>query len=121
MKEWEKEIPLGVAEVLRETKSETTSKSLKMLGKADLKVVTPLDEIRKVARKYSRRHKVPIRISEEVFKDHPGSDALHVYSRGKSVIYLHPILKYYGPTYIKGVIEHEIDHMEVEQKWEKTL
>ena len=121
MKEWEREIPVAVAEVLREERSETTSVSLGALKAAELKVVTPIGEIRRIANRYSRRYRVPIRISEGMFRDHPGADALHVYARGKSVIYLHPILKYYGPTYIEGVIEHEIDHMMVEKKWEKIL
>ena len=121
MKEWEKEIPIEVARVLRKSKGETASEGLRMLKTADLKVVTPLSEVRRIASRYSRRYKVPIRISEEIFKDYPWEDALHVFAGGKSVIYLHPILRYYGPTYIKGVIEHEIDHMKVEKRWEEIL
>ncbi len=121
IREWEKEIPVAVVEVLREERGEASSVSLRVLREADVEVVTPIGEIRRIANRYSRRYKVPIRISEEIFKDHPDADALHVYARGKSVIYLHPILKYYGPTYIEGVIEHEIDHMKVEKKWEKIL
>lgn len=122
-KEWEKDMPLGVADVLREFCDKKSTKGvLRELEKADLDVVTPLSEIRRVAKSYSKRFRVPIKIDGKYMdKEHPGADAAHVYRKGKSTIFLHPILKYYTPEYVKGVIEHEIDHMKVEQKWEKTL
>lgn len=122
MKEWEKDVPLGIAAVLNEYAKSTTAKTFDGLEGADLSVVTPLSEIRSIARRYSKRYHVPIRINEKFMEDeHPGADAVHVYRKGKSVIYLHPILKYYPEKYVKGVIEHEIDHKGVEDKWEKVL
>lgn len=122
MREWEKDLPLGVAEALNKSLSKGTAKAFKKLEDSDLKVVTPLSEIRKIARRYSKRYHVPIRINAEYIEEHnPGADAVHSYYKGKSAIYLHPILKYYTIPYIKGVIEHELDHKRVEEKWEKVL
>ncbi len=121
MKEWEKGMSLGVTEVLNKSKSLSSSKTLDELESADLKLETPLGKIRDIARRYSKRHKVPIRISEEAFKDYPGADAIYLWDGRKSTVYLHPLLKYYTESYIKSVIEHEIDHMKVEKKWDKIL
>lgn len=121
MKEWEKDMPLEVAAALCDRRDLPTAKTFSQLEKEDMQVVTPISEIKRMARVYSKRHKVSIRIDEREFKSHPFADSLEVRYKGKSVIYLHPILKYYTPEYIKGVIEHEIDHMKVEEKWEKEL
>lgn len=122
MKEWEKGIPLGVAEVLNKIAGKSTKRGFGMLERADLDAVTPMSEIRSIAKRYSKKYHVPIKIdAKRIEEEHPGADAVHAYRDGKSVIYLHPILKYYSPEYVKGVIEHEIDHMKVEEKWEKTL
>lgn len=120
-KEWEKDLPIGVADVLSDTRKETTSKTLKELRGEKIRVVTPMTDIRSIAKKYSKKHKVPIKVSEEAFEDHPYADALHIYRRGKSTLYLHPVLAYYPEKYIKGCIEHELDHAQVEKKWEGIL
>ena len=120
-KEWHKDLPIGVADILNETKDETTSKSLVILRREDIDIVTPITDIRSLAKKYSKKFKVPIRVSKEAFKDYPYADALHQYKKGKSTIYLHPILQYYPEKYIRGCIEHEVDHMKVERKWEGVL
>ena len=121
MKEWEKEVPLGIAVALRETKDKTVNRAVVMLEKREVPEMTSISRIREIARGYSRRYKVPIRISSKPFREHPESDAIHRYEKGRSTIYLHPILQYYPERYIRGTIEHEIDHMHVEQKWEGEL
>jgi len=126
LKEWEKEIPFGVGVALNNLSEKDSSEILKGMKKYDLKIVTSLGKIREIARKYSKRYKIPIKIDEEKFDTHPNADAFHSYSYGngdevKGVIYLHPILQYYPEIYIKGVIEHEIDHSKVEKKWSKVL
>ena len=122
LKEWEKSMPIGVTNVLNECRKEPTSKIFAVLQKEDLDVVTPISEIRRIARSYSKRYHVPIKIDEGYMeKSHPDADAVHVYRKGKSTILLHPILQYYTPEYIKGVIEHELDHRKIELKWEKFL
>lgn len=120
-KEWEKDLPIGVADALNENKESTTSECLRFLKREEIDVVTPLTDIRDIAKRFSKRYKIPVRVSEDAFKDYPHADAMHRYRRGKSVIYLHPILKYYPEKYIKGVVEHEIDHAKVERKWEDIL
>ena len=122
-KEWEKEVPIGIADALGENKDRSSSECLRILEKEDLKVLTPVGRIREIARSYSKKHKIPVRINEGFFKkmDYPHADAIHSYYKGKSVIYLHPILKYYPEKYIRGCIEHELDHARVEQKWEEIL
>lgn len=122
MKEWEKDVPLGIVNTLNtECKGATTTRCLEILEGEDLDTLTSTTRIRGIAKGYSKRHRVPIRISKEFFKDHPYADAVHTYRKGKSVIYLHPLLKYYPEEYIRGTIEHEIDHMKVEKKWEDIL
>ncbi len=122
MREWEKGMPIGIANVLNRTAGKDTRVAFKALEKAELDTITSLSEIRAIARRYSKRFKVPIVVDAEfIDREHPGADGVHAYRKGKSKIYLHPILKYYTRPYIEGVIEHEIDHMKVEQKWEDIL
>lgn len=122
MRDWEKNMTLGVAEVLNENAKESTKATFRVLKKEKLDIITPISEIKKIARRYSKKHHVPIRINKErIEKNHPGADAIHSYGNGKSVIYLHPILQYYTPEYIKAVIEHELDHRKVEMDWEGKL
>ena len=120
-KEWEKDLPIGVADALTEHREDATSEILKFLKREKLDVVTPMTDVRGIAKKYSKKFKVPIRVSEEAFKEHPYADALYRYRKGKSVIYLHPILAYYPEKYIVGCIEHEWDHAKVEREWEEVL
>ena len=123
MKEWEKGITLGVAETLNENRGLSTSKAYGKLKRTGLDTITPISKVRQIAKRFSRKYRIPIilDISEKHFKEHPEADALHHWEGGKSTIYLHPILQYYTPRYIEGVIEHEIDHARVEEKWEEKL
>ena len=121
LKEWEKKVPLGICRAFSKLEGSTSSDALKGIERYDLEPMTSLSRTREIARKYSKRHKVPIKLDEEKFDNHPYSDGFHSYRGGKSYIYLHPILQYYPESYIKGVIEHELDHRKVELKWESTL
>ena len=121
-KAWERDLPVGMADTLGKYKNKPSSQALRDLRREERAgVVTSLAEIRNLAKLYSRRFKVPVRISESAFKDNPHADALHVLKGGRSTIYLHPILVYYPESYIRGAIEHELDHMNVERKWEGIL
>jgi hypothetical protein len=90
-------------------------------------VVTSLGEIRQMARRYSRKYGVPIRVSaEKVDEAGEGTDATYHYRysrKGKVVgtIYLHPNLQYESRAYVDSTIRHEIQHFRVEQKWEDRL
>lgn len=120
-KEWEKDLPLGVADALSESKDKDTSEALKFLKREKVDVVTPITDIRSIAKGYSKRSKIPVRVSEKAFEGLPFADAFHKYRKGKSTIYLHPILQYYPEKYVRGTIEHELDHAGVERKWAKVL
>lgn len=120
-KEWEKKVPLEIVDVFNECGGKTSSKTLSELRKSGVGKLTPLTHIRSIAKGYSRKYKIPITVSEEAFKDNPWADGLHRYTKGKSKIYLHPILQYYPEKYVRGVIEHELDHAKVEEKWEEVL
>lgn len=121
LKEWEKEVPLGIVRSLGATRGKSSTRSVDVLEREECPTMTSIGRIREIAKKYSKRYGVPIKISEEPFREHPHADAIHQYWKGKSTIYLHPILKYYPESYIEGCIEHEIDHREVERKWEDIL
>ncbi len=128
MRLWEKEVPLGVAEGLRKFGKESSSSMLEKLGKEKVGIETPIGEVRKIAKSYSKRYKVPVRVTridDDIWESNPYADAVHSYCRTngkiKSIIYLHPVLQYYPKSYIKGVIEHELDHRKVEVEWERKL
>jgi len=118
---WEEEVPLNVAEFLRRHRKDSSQVTFEGLRARSIRVVTPLPRLRKIARSYSRRYKIPVRISEKAFGDLPHADACYKYGRGKAIVYLHPVLTYYPESYIQGAIEHELDHARVEEKWEDVL
>ena len=90
-------------------------------------VLTPIPEIKRMARRYSLKYHVPIRISAEAVEElGPDVEALYNYhynKKGKVVgtIYLHPDLQYDSRAHVDSTIRHEIQHFRVEQKWEDRL
>lgn len=87
-------------------------------------VMTPLSEIRRMARRYSKKYGVAIKVSAKMVEElGPEAEALYYYRynrRGKVVgtIYLHPDLQYEPRAHVDSTIRHEIAHMQVERKWE---
>ncbi|KKM01207.1 hypothetical protein LCGC14_1796720 [marine sediment metagenome] len=90
-------------------------------------VVTPVREIRRMARRYSSRYGVPIRISAAAVDEvGPNTDAIYHYRYGRngkvvSTVYLHPDLQYESRAYVDSTIRHELAHLNVEKKWEGRL
>ena len=82
----------------------------------------PLGRVREIAREYSSRYNVPIRVSGRAFSDEDITDAfLYAPGGGKYVIYLHPIVSYYSEEEIRASIEHELEHLVLERKcFERT-
>lgn len=80
-----------------------------------------------MARRYSQRYGVPIRISARKVESVGGhTDAIYEYrynKRGKVVgtIYLHPNLRFDSRAYVDSTIRHELAHMHVEKRWENRL
>lgn len=118
---WEEDVPLVVAEFLRRHRKDSSQITFEELKASRVGVVTPLPRLREIARAYSRRYKIPVRISERAFADLPHADACYKYGGGKAIVYLHPLLTYYPEAYIQGAIEHELDHARVEERWEGIL
>ena len=90
--------------------------------KEDTYFYTSLKRIREIAKSYSGRHRVPIKVSLKAFKDEDGgwgggrSDALLVpLGKGKYVIYLHPLMQFLKERDIRNSIEHELRHLAVER------
>ena len=89
--------------------------------------VTPVSEIRRMMKKYSKKYNVPIRMSaaavEDAFFDGEAMYSYHYNRYGKvvGIIYLHPVLQFYPRDHVEKVIEHELDHFHVEQRWEDVL
>ena len=76
-----------------------------------------LGKVREIAREYSDRYDVPIRVSEKAFRDEDVTDAfLYAPDGGKFVVYLHPIISYYDEENIRATIEHELEHLVLERK-----
>ena len=90
-------------------------------------VVTPIREVRRLARRYSLKYGVPIRISATAVDEvGPDTDAIYHYRYGRNgkvigTIYLHPNLQYESRAYVDSTIRHEIQHLRVEKKWEGRL
>lgn len=90
-------------------------------------VLTPIREIRRMAKRYSLRYGVPIRISALMVEEvGPGTDAMYHYCYGRDgkvrgTIYLHPDLQYDSRAYVDSTIRHEIAHYGIEKKWEGRL
>ena len=90
-------------------------------------VLTPIPEIKRMARRYSLKYHVPIRISASVVEElGPDTEALYHYHynrKGKivSTIYLHPDLQYESRAHVDSTVRHEIAHLGVERRWEDRL
>lgn len=89
-------------------------------------VQTPIREIRRLARRYSLKYGVPIRVSVRAFDEMPDTEGMYHYyynRKGKVVgtIYLHPDLQYESRAHVDSTIRHEIQHYRVEQRWEDRL
>lgn len=127
MKEWQRELPPEVAEVLSRGHKYDTDKAYSSLRSEQVGVVTPIVKMRSLAKFYSRKYKVPIKISAKAFTNEPtDTEAMFSYNLGRDgsirgIVYLHPILQFYPEKYVRGVILHELDHCAVERKWEKIL
>ena len=85
---------------------------------------TPIGQIKAMARRYSKKFKVPIVISakkvEEAFEDAEAMYSYRYTRKGRIVgtIYLHPNLKHTSSEHVDSTILHEIAHMKVEKDWE---
>jgi HSP90 family molecular chaperone len=124
---WEDEATDEFLEALHEYRNSTSGEMYDSLREKGLTPVTSRRRIRQLAVKYSKRFNIPIKISAKAI-DRDAEDALATYNyhydkQGKlrATIYVHPVLGYYPETFVRGVIEHEIDHMHVEKRWSKIL
>lgn len=125
MKRWEEDMPDDVWEVRRKGRKLDNTALWQELRR-EVGVVTPMSEIRALARKYSDKYNVPIKVSADAFEAMPDADAMYNYHYNKAgkvvgTIYLHPVLQYYPWRYVDGVIRHELGHYAVEVKWEDKL
>lgn len=124
--EWRSEQAADVAETMRTSKARSNNE-LYIELKRTCKPTISIKGLRAIAARYSKKAKVPIRISaravEAAYDDADAMYSYHYNAHGKvvGVIYLHPILIYYPVSYIKAVIEHELDHMGVEQRWSEIF
>lgn len=124
--DWSEEVPEEVTAVIRHNHGKDSNTTYTAL-RQEASPVTSLSTIRKLARKYSKKYHVPIRVSAKaVEEDVPDGEAMYRYHYGRTgqvigVIYLHPLLQYYPEAYVEGVILHEVDHMEVEKRWSQIL
>lgn len=105
---WFREIPRDTREALALLKGVSSTECLEILRDEKVTIVTPISEIRRIAKVVSRKYRVPVRMSKKEFEDEPSADAL--FSHGDGVIYWHPVLQYYSPKYVREVLEHEADH-----------
>lgn len=112
-----RELPKDVREALAETRDMTSSEALEHLG--GTRGVLAQGEFRDLMNKLSRRYKVPIKISAQAFRRYgvEEADAFAAAPRGKYVIYVHPILRYYPEKHIGEVVEHELDHIKVMKRY----
>ena len=123
---WQKDVPEEVQAVIRHNNGRDTVDTYRDLQR-EVAPLTSLRVIRSLARKYSKKYHVPIRISASaVEEDVPDGEAMfryHYDNKGRIVgqIFLHPVLQYYPASYVEGVILHELDHLEVERRWSKVL
>ena len=120
--EWEKEVPVVVAEFLKRYRKSDNQETYRALRSSSIRPLTPMSEIRKLVKRYSKKGSMPIRVSFRAFEDSPDYDAFYTYKGpGRGTIYLHPILVYYPKSYVEGVIQHELEHADVEYRWEDIL
>lgn len=90
-------------------------------------ILTPIREIRRMARRYSARYNVPIRISAAAVEElGPDTEAMYHYHYGRNgrvigTIYLHPDLQYESRAHVDSTLRHELQHYRVEKSWEGRL
>jgi len=94
----------------------TTAGACKTLSK-EMYAYTSLGRLRQISKEYSKKYRVPIKISSKAFREEDYTDAyMKPLGRGKFVIYLHPIMEYYKEEDIRSAIEHELEHLLLERK-----
>lgn len=90
-------------------------------------IQTPIREIRRMARRYSLKYEVPIRISAAAVEElGPDTEAMYHYRYGRDgkvrgTIYLHPDLQYESRAHVDSTLRHELSHFRVEKSWEGRL
>jgi hypothetical protein len=109
-------MPPELKRLLSNRKDLTSNCIVNKLNKGHIKPITPLNELRKIAKRNSKRHGVLMTVSRDMlerrYNKADGITGLRVRDK-KVVIHLHPILKYYPKSYTKNVIEHELDHAKI--------
>lgn len=114
-----RKLPKDVHDVLAEAgeRKLSTTATYKYLKKKKVKVVTPISEIRKLAKKASKKDCPVVINNKQIDRYYPKADGLaREFYNNKYKVELHPILKYNPKSYIKDVIHHELDHVKVFRK-----
>jgi len=105
------------------TKKGTSSDTLRYMQKHKIKPVTPMSEVRKIVRTKSKLTKAPIKITKYLGKLKGGiggsEGTAGVYDSGKKIIRIHPVVQYSTKKHIESLIDHEISHVKVFDKWKK--
>lgn len=107
-------MPRDVHDALVGTKGLTSTQTLRKLQRKHLKPITPLSEIRQMARGASKKSKVPVKITTKL-RGHPHADGVCVVEgHGRTIekveARIHPVLQYSTRNHVKDVINHELDH-----------
>lgn len=113
-----RQLPTDVHDALAKTKKNKSTTAYRRLKKMQLSKVTSLSSIRSIANKVSKKDKVKIVISQNMYgKDYADG----CYNPKDKTIRIHPILSYYPKTYVKDVIDHEVDHAYVDRNGKSRI
>lgn len=111
-------VPVKAERLIEESEGMDTPTAYRFLS-SESEVLTPISEIKQIAKTYSKHYGLPIRISAAKVEEYgPTCDAIIVRKGKKVVVYLHPVLEYYPRSYVERVIGHEVAHLIIDQCWE---
>lgn len=110
-----RDIPRELRDILSETEDMSSSEALVFIEDTGVQSPVSYPEFREILRGFSKRYKVPVKVSKAAF-EHYGVDSAEAFAaapHGKYMIYVHPILRYNALGHIQEVLLHELDHIKV--------
>jgi len=119
-----KRLPKDVHDALARTHGMTSSETLRYLKSKKVKPVISLQNVQNIARAKGKLTNSPIVITKYLGKMKKGKlvdveGTATVYNSGKKLIRIHPVVQYRTKKHVESLIDHEISHVKVYNKWAK--
>lgn len=110
-------LPEETYEGLVRSKGMTATGAYNKMKRLRCPIVTPIAKIREMARQRSKGRSIRTMVTEKLGSRHRQANATTTcigYGReAPCTVRLHPMLRYHTKEHVRGVIDHELDHVKV--------